>query len=288
VLTYAPGLEEENYYASESYDDGFSPSPPRASGGAYYPDTHIPPPGGYSQQTSTGYPPHQQYNPVDYGGHPPQPPVEPYPYPSPRTREGENVSATRPHHSESLVSLDIPTPQSRYIREGLDEEGASITNLHLSPLTSNSISKIFAQLSSNTSPGSISSLSSSTPRTPSPPPNKSVTFAPLSPGPSHHLAYTRKYQRRNSDPSSDRHNTPRKHRRRYHNPTRSPSPIVDGTVEELPPRFDKDGRPLGRELGEGPEVEMVERIVNDFKDVLEGRQTWRSLLRSFWEERRTR
>jgi hypothetical protein len=61
---------------------------------------------------------------------------------------------------------------------------------------------------------------------------------------------------------------------------------VDETVEELPPRFDKDGRPLGRGSDESPEIEMVERIVNDFEDVLEGRQTWRSLLRSFWEERR--
>jgi hypothetical protein len=146
VLTYTLVYEEdaaEGYYTNESYDDGFSPSPPRASGGAYYPDTNNspppPPPGGYNQHTAAGthtpdYPPHQQYNPADYGGHPPQPPVEPYPYPSPRAREGENVSATKSHHSKSLVSLDTPTPQSRYIREELDEEGASIANLHLSLL----------------------------------------------------------------------------------------------------------------------------------------------------------
>jgi hypothetical protein len=33
---------------------------------------------------------------------------------------------------------------------------------------------------------------------------------------------------------------------------------------------------------------MVKRIVNDFEDVLEGRKTWRSLLRAFWEESRRR
>jgi hypothetical protein len=29
---------------------------------------------------------------------------------------------------------------------------------------------------------------------------------------------------------------------------------------------------------------MVERIVHDFEDVIEGRQSWRSLLRGFFEE----
>jgi hypothetical protein len=32
------------------------------------------------------------------------------------------------------------------------------------------------------------------------------------------------------------------------------------------------------------ETEIVEGIVHDFEDVIEGRQSWRSLLRGFFEE----
>jgi hypothetical protein len=53
----------------------------------------------------------------------------------------------------------------------------------------------------------------------------------------------------------------------------------------LPDRFDEDGRPLDGSGHVYPkEQEMVERIVHDFGDVIEGRQSWRSLLRGFFEE----
>jgi len=56
-------------------------------------------------------------------------------------------------------------------------------------------------------------------------------------------------------------------------------------VEVLPDRFDKDGRPLDSHGHVQPkEIEMVERIVHDFEDVIEGRQSWRSLLRGFFEK----
>lgn len=56
-------------------------------------------------------------------------------------------------------------------------------------------------------------------------------------------------------------------------------------MEVLPDRFDKDGRPLDVDGHVKPkETEMVERIVHDFEDVMEGRQSWRSLLRGFFEE----
>jgi hypothetical protein len=52
----------------------------------------------------------------------------------------------------------------------------------------------------------------------------------------------------------------------------------------LPDRFDKDGQPLD---SDGypflRQQRMVERIVHDREDVLEERQTWRSLLRGFFE-----
>lgn len=56
-------------------------------------------------------------------------------------------------------------------------------------------------------------------------------------------------------------------------------------MEVLPDRFDKDGRPLDANGHVNPkETEMVERIVHDFEDAIEGRQSWRSLLQGFFEE----
>ncbi len=130
---------------------------------------------------------------------------------------------------------------------------------------------------------SVSSGSRTVSPTPEQPHNKSVTFAPLSPTSTRTLANSR--NRRSSDPSSDRPNTPHRHRRRHRNPSRSPSPSSSDEVEVLPDRFDKDGRPLDANGHVIPkETEMVERIVHDFEDVVEGRQSWKSLLRGFFEE----
>jgi hypothetical protein len=113
--------------------------------------------------------------------------------------------------------------------------------------------------------------------------NKSVAFAPLSPTSTRTLAISR--NRRGSDPTSDRPNIPHQHRRRHRNPSRSPSPTTSDEVEVLPDRFDKDGRPLDANGHAKPkETEMVERIVHDLEDVIDGRQSWRSLLRGFFEE----
>jgi hypothetical protein len=68
------------------------------------------------------------------------------------------------------------------------------------------------------------------------------------------------------------------------NASRSPSPDSDA-VEDLPPRFDGDGKPLQRGGGGGsPQMEMVERIVHGFGDVVDGRKSWRDLLRGFVDE----
>lgn len=96
------GYEEEaqtdNYYARNHPDDGYSPSPPHASGGSYYPDNNqFPPPpqapAGFTHHNNqstpnvneTNIPP---YNPADYANQQP-PNHDPYGYP-PRT--GDNVS----------------------------------------------------------------------------------------------------------------------------------------------------------------------------------------------------
>ena len=108
----------------------------------------------------------------------------------------------------------------------------------------------------------------------------------------------RRRERRNSDPSSDRPNQPSKHRRRSRNASRSPSPASDNEVEILPDRFDADGRPLdrygnrfaqGRGLNLGGaggkgNSEMVERIVREVGDVVDGKKTWKDLLRGFVDE----
>jgi hypothetical protein len=138
----------------------------------------------------------------------------------------------------------------------------------------------------------------------------------------------RRRRRRNSDPSSDRPNQPSKHRKRYRNASRSPSPSDDdsGEVEVLPDRFDKDGRPLDRygnvwqsggsgsgwrtssfrskdgrvkggmasyrsdrdrdrdRNGGTSSSEMVERVVRDVGDVVEGRKSWKDLLAGFVEQ----
>jgi hypothetical protein len=89
----------------------------------------------------------------------------------------------------------------------------------------------------------------------------------------------RRRRRRNSDPSSDRPNQPSKHRRRNKNASRSPSPAPSSDIEELPPRFDKQGRPLdGTRSAGGGQGEMVEKIMHDFGDVVDGRKSWKDML----------
>jgi len=51
----------------------------------------------------------------------------------------------------------------------------------------------------------------------------------------------------------------------------------------LPDRFDRDGRQIDRGKG-GGEQEMVERLVHGFGDVIDGRQSWKALLKGFWDE----
>lgn len=56
----------------------------------------------------------------------------------------------------------------------------------------------------------------------------------------------------------------------------------DESVEELPPRFDENGRRIDGGGGAGG-GEMVERLAHDFGDVIDGRKSWRELLSGFGE-----
>lgn len=94
----------------------------------------------------------------------------------------------------------------------------------------------------------------------------------------------RRRRRRNSDPSSDRPNQPSKHRRRNRNPSRSPSPASSSETEDLPPRFDKNGRPLdGSRAAGGDGTELVEKIIHDCGDVIDGRKSWKDLISGLME-----
>jgi hypothetical protein len=138
-----------------------------------------------------------------------------------------------------------------------------------------------------------------------------VAFAPLSPESTRTiLDQHRRRSRRNSDPSANRPTNLTRHRRRHRNSSRSPSPDAasdDTSIDEaLPDRFDAEGRPLqpgadgypfprmlpfatsfslGGDSRRQPEmIEQVERLAHNFEDVLEGRQSWRGLLRGFLED----
>jgi hypothetical protein len=90
----------------------------------------------------------------------------------------------------------------------------------------------------------------------------------------------RRVRKRNrSDPSSNR---PSGHRSSSHHRSR----IGDGddeSTEDLPDRFDRDGRRIDRRDGGngGGGGEMVERLAHDFGDVIDGRKSWRDLLGNF-------
>lgn len=97
----------------------------------------------------------------------------------------------------------------------------------------------------------------------------------------HRHRHHRRSRRRNSDPSSDRPSEyDRERRRKRKARTRSPSPASSSSdIEVLPDRFDRDGRPIdGSRGGAGGETEMVERVVRDFGDVVDGRKSWKDLL----------
>lgn len=93
----------------------------------------------------------------------------------------------------------------------------------------------------------------------------------------HHRHHRRRrHLRRNSDPSSNRPSSSRRRRRSGRNRSSSPADSDSSEVENLPDRFDRDGRPLNRDGNR--ESEMVERVVRDFGDVVDGRKSWKDLL----------
>lgn len=116
------GYEEEvppdNYYARSYPDDGYSPSPPHASGGSYYPDNNqFPPPpqapAGFTHHNNqstphvneTSIPP---YNPADYANQPSN--HDPYGYP-PRTGDhvSNDTSRQTPYVPPNTAASFVPT-----------------------------------------------------------------------------------------------------------------------------------------------------------------------------------
>jgi hypothetical protein len=100
---------------------------------------------------------------------------------------------------------------------------------------------------------------------------------------SHHRRKHRRVRKRNrSDPSSNR---PSGHRSSSNHRSRGGGNGDDESVEDLPDRFDRDGRRIDgdKDRGAGGSGEMVERLAHDFGDVIDGRKSWKDLLGSFGE-----
>jgi hypothetical protein len=154
LITHFSGYEEEppdDYYSRDYPDDGYSPSPPHASGGSYYPESNQfqpPPQPGYNpgftqhpnlSTPNVAQPPIPPYNPADYapGNAPaPPPPHDPFGYP-PVPRAGDNVSPRNTTHQSPNDPTNPtmsgarnapyfpPPPTSPLPEEPRNSEGAS-------------------------------------------------------------------------------------------------------------------------------------------------------------------
>ncbi|KAH8820845.1 hypothetical protein F5884DRAFT_62436 [Xylogone sp. PMI_703] len=132
---------------------------------------------------------------------------------------------------------------------------------------------------------------------PSPP--SSRESSPERPHRHHHHHHHRRRRRRNSEPPSNRP-TVRRSRRHRRDSSSSPSPTrrdreeeSSSDVEVLPDRFDEDGRPLDsptygrRSRSTGPargSDDMVQKIARSFTDVMDGKASWKDLLKTFLED----
>ncbi|KAI1081472.1 hypothetical protein F5B20DRAFT_588538 [Whalleya microplaca] len=250
---YEEEVEDDPYY---NYDPEAPPSPPHASGGAYYPpEGPIPPPpagpAGFTQHPNmsttnvNAYPPYP-YNPQNYTNFPPPPPAGP-PHPGPTPPGPENVS--RPYFDDSQphpnVSRSAATKQ-----DGVRHRGQSSP----SPSSRSTISITPAQIASKVRFSPLSPKSSRTLRkhhqdtgdrsageaddevSSSSSPRENTTLAlPRN-------SMTRK--RAGSDSSSDRPRIHRRRRRGDQSPNSDDDDASRGDVEYLPDRFDASGRPL--------------------------------------------
>ncbi|KAG9244753.1 hypothetical protein BJ878DRAFT_420735 [Calycina marina] len=254
---YEEEAQPENYYADE-YRDNYTPSPPHASGGSFYPENNqFPPPPispsmyqqpGPEYQAGSTIPP---YNPANCAA-PPQNPHDPYGYPP-----GHNVSRDIPYSNSSNTNGNMPyfhpppmaPPEYKSVKFG-----------PLLPKSSHSLSQVHPD---KKKPSHSRTFDYE-------PADDNVYDDPSSPPPPPRQRHKHRQRRESSDPSSDR---PRRRRKR------DPSPVGSEDVEVLPDRFDHHGRPIARiEQGPGGQQEMVEKLTGNLEDVLGGRKTWRDLL----------
>ncbi|KAH8676734.1 hypothetical protein BGZ60DRAFT_264545 [Tricladium varicosporioides] len=308
--------EEEpssNYYARDYPDDGYSPSPPHASGGSYYPQNNqFPPPPapGFAQHPNistpnVAQPPIPPYNPADYAGQaPPAVPHDNYGYPPAAPRAGDNVSSSNnlPRQSPAVNAPHAPMSAARviYTPPSSPELGferphnKSVTFAPLSPISSRRLDKVRKAQSGDQDNLHPSSNDHSSPtssqdaliRNSDSSTDHIYDVSESSPYVSGSRRRRHRRRRRNSDPSSDRPSRPTHHRRRRRNSSRSPSPTSDSDeTVVLPDRFDRDGRLIerGHSSRKTPESEMVERVVHSFGDVVEGRKTWKDMLKELVE-----
>jgi hypothetical protein len=127
LSTDAEESPPEDFY-SRRYDDDYSPSPPHASGGSFYPgpaSDYAPPhavdnrayrstttfaaPSVFNDNPNAAPPPIPTYNPQDYAGQPPNGAYEHVTTTKTTNRtRGDDVSNTEPYHSFRSGSRSIP------------------------------------------------------------------------------------------------------------------------------------------------------------------------------------
>ncbi|CZR60758.1 uncharacterized protein PAC_10654 [Phialocephala subalpina] len=189
---YEEEAPPENYYARNYADEGYSPSPPHASGGSYYPQNNeFPPPpqapAGFTHHgnqstphvNETNIPP---YNPANYANQAP-PHVDPYGYP-PQNHPGDNVSNETTSRQTPYVppnpdpSPYFPPPPTEPIEEVREREPQTQRRSHSrDPFERAEEGGVIHTPPSTASPSPLNSRSPS----PSQPTAKSVSFGPLSP-----------------------------------------------------------------------------------------------------------
>ncbi|PBP19994.1 hypothetical protein BUE80_DR009189 [Diplocarpon rosae] len=277
--------------------------------------------GHYGDNVSANYNSHDHHHPAAAGTvampYFPAPPVAPFDDQLTRDPFADAGGLNPPYSPVSASPLSTP-PRTRNpspFRPSNPNASKSVVFAPLSPESSRRLAYIHENASSDTHNHSVSHPDQSPPSSPSgsetavdrtsQPQVRTRTRDREDLSPSDHKR-TRRRRRRNSDATSDRPTQESKHRRRHSNKhhSRSPSPSWSSSeVEVLPDRFDRDGRPLDKygnsyrskpkdgslaglvgNLGQGGQQEMVEKLVGGFGEVMEGRKSWKDLLRGVVEE----
>jgi hypothetical protein len=170
------------------------------------------------------------------------------------------------------------TPPSSPGSDAETEHPKSVMFAPLSPTSSRRLSRVRQTHQDNLARSSTAPLDSTSASSPLDTTSDDESYRE----PQHHHHRRR---RRNSDPGSSDPLTDSIRDRRQH-AARTASPIASDDTESLPDRFDSHNRRIdhnGDGGASGGPNEMVERLVSDFTGVLDGRKSWKDMLRGLAE-----